>query len=402
MNRRVAVWLIAAGVLAVLVVWFANHTYWGTVEIPIPLKGEAARNPFYAAQRFAEALGAHTRWDRTLASPDPNDVVVASGWSWDLTAARRERMKRWVESGGRLVVDRTLILGSDDFGNWSGIHAVPLQPARARTIPGSLPEPRTPPHPCRDFAPIRMAAVAAPRHYTICNVDTATALRADRKPTWGLRDMQRGGRPIEALRLNVGRGSVTYINASPFLGRDLLESDHARLLVAAAQLRAGDFVHFLSEGEQLGLPRLIWRYGSPVVELLLALAAFAIWRGAVRFGPLVPPPEAARRSLAEQILGTGRFTRRVGGGRSLQAAVRRALDEAATRRIPSYGRLGPAERAERLAAATGLEGSKLEAAMAEGMKHRGAALASAIALLETARRRILHVDTRSTSGTTRS
>ncbi len=401
MNRRGAIWLIGAALLALVVVWFANHTYWGEIELPVPLKGEAARNPFYAAQRFARTLGARTQWDRALVTPGPGDVIVASAWSWDLTAQRRERMKRWVEAGGRLVVDRSLIRGSADFADWSGIQVISLRRPRLPAVARRLPDARRAPSPCRDFVEMSEASAGTPAHYTVCDADSASMLWTNRKRAWALLDTQLRTRPIEALRVNIGRGSVTYLNASPFLGRDLLEGDHGRLFVAAAQLRAGDVVHFLSEGEQLPLPLLVWRYGSPAVALLLVLAAFALWRGAVRFGPLVPAVETARRSLAEQILGTGRFTRRVGGGRSLRVATRRALDEAALRRIGAYRQLSLAERAERLAAATGLEAPKLEAAMAEGAEPRGAALASAIALLETARRRILHPDTRSASGTVR-
>ena len=35
-----------------------SHTYWEDITVPMPPKGEALINPFYAAQRFAEALGA--------------------------------------------------------------------------------------------------------------------------------------------------------------------------------------------------------------------------------------------------------------------------------------------------------------------------------------------------------
>ena len=53
-------------VSALLVTWIASNTYWAEVTMPMPPKGEALTNPFYAAQRFAEALGARTSWDRQL------------------------------------------------------------------------------------------------------------------------------------------------------------------------------------------------------------------------------------------------------------------------------------------------------------------------------------------------
>jgi hypothetical protein len=92
---------------------------------------------------------------------------------------------------------------------------------------------------------------------------------------------------------------------------------------------------------------LLWRYGAPVVTLALTLLALVLWRGGVRFGPLAAAPEAARRSLVEQIRGTGQFILRHGGGISFHAASVRALDEAAGRRVPLYS-LSPVERAAAL------------------------------------------------------
>ena len=95
----------------------------------------------------------------------------------------------------------------------------------------------------------------------------------------------------------------------------------------------------MSEADVSSLPELVWRYGAPVVAVLLLWIALVLWRGAMRFGPLVAPGERVRRSLAEQIRGTGRFAVRVGGGAALVAAAQRALHEAAARRIAGYERL---------------------------------------------------------------
>ncbi len=47
---------------------------------------------------------------------------MLSTWGWDIDqAARRAELERWVEGGGRLVVDAALISGTDAFEEWSGI-----------------------------------------------------------------------------------------------------------------------------------------------------------------------------------------------------------------------------------------------------------------------------------------
>ena len=154
----------------------------------------------------------------------------------------------------------------------------------------------------------------------------------------------------QAARVAVGEGSVTVVNGVPFVYRSLFEGDHGELLAAAAMLRAGDHVVFMSEDDVSSLPELVWQHGAPVVVVLLACIALALWRGALRFGPLVAPARALRGARsAEQILGTGRFAVRVGGGAALVGAAKRALHEAASRRIAGYERLSAAAQVTAIA-----------------------------------------------------
>jgi hypothetical protein len=109
----------------------------------------------------------------------------------------------------------------------------------------------------------------------------------------------------------------------------------------------------------------------------------------MRFGPLVAPIESARRSLAEQVLGTGRFALRVGGGAALVTAARRALNEAAARRIVGYDRLAVAAQAEAVAALARVDARELAAALDSGQTARPIELRAKLALLEAARRELV-------------
>jgi hypothetical protein len=194
---------------------------------------------------------------------------------------------------------------------------------------------------------------------------------------------------LQAVRIRVGRGSVTSINADPFGNRDLTEIDHGQLFVSATQLRRGDRVIFISERDHPSLLRLIWMYGAPVVVLFFIMVAALLWRGSVRFGPLSAATETARRSIAEQIRGTGQFTIRLGGGKALHAASVRALHEAANRRLAGYASSAHPERIAAIARATGIDTETLEHAINHGGARRTADLAHTIATLEAARRKIL-------------
>jgi hypothetical protein len=134
---------------------------------------------------------------------------------------------------------------------------------------------------------------------------------------------------------------------------------------------------------------LAWQLGWPALCLAAALLLLALWRSSARFGPLAAATEKSRRSLAEQIRGTGEFAMRVGGGQSLHAAVRRALHEVAGLYIRAYDRLGSSERVRALAESTGFEADALASALSYSASRRVEHLRAAIELLESARRRIL-------------
>ncbi len=372
--------LLLVGLLIAISAWIATHTSWDYIEVPTPFKGEAARNPFYAVQRFAQQLGARALWDHVLETPRPDAVVVLSAWNWDVSTGRRERIEHWVESGGRLVVDSSLRRRTKSFEHWSEIlpsrSKSPYEAGDSMSLRTGL---------CRRLHEYVEGTTMTPRSYLVCSMSKATSLTSSGKIIWTLHD----GSDVQAIRVRKGRGSVTWINATPFGNSHLFDGDDAALFVAASQLRSGDEVHFLSEEKYDSLPVLAWRFGAPVVGLLMLLIVLALWRGSIRFGPLAAVPETARRSLAEQIRGTGYFAMRFGGGESLHSAVVRGLDEAASRRISGYRHLPQDERIALIARATGLEATAIAAAYQNASGAGRKDLRSAFALLETARRRIL-------------
>jgi len=378
-RKRLGIVLLAAAPLALLVMWIGKYTYWEDVKVPMPPKGEALVNPFYAAQRFTEALGATATWDRILTVPKTDAVMVISNWHWSLSRSRRVALEQWVEAGGRLVVDDQLLDPEDEFEHWSGI--VRKYPD-AEALKAWKPEEDPTCRGAREETGGQPAGTEGTME--LCDLGF-TWLEANVPPAWALRDKK----GLQAVRVPIGRGSVTVLNASPFRARSLFDGDHARVFVGATGLRRGDEVHFLSEDEYPSLLALTWYYGWPVVALALFFAAILLLRGAVRFGPLAPPASTARRSLADQILGTGRFALRHGSGQALHAASVRALDEAARRRISRYQALSPDERVDALARLTAFNRDSLAAAIHHPGWRTAAELRRTLALLEAARRETL-------------
>jgi hypothetical protein len=376
-STRLRTWLIIGMALAVAGTWIGRNTYWDELKIPMPPKGEALINPFYAAQRFAEALGARTSWDRTLTIPRQDAVIVLSGWHWSVGQTRRAAIQQWVESGGRLVVDSTLVDPSGEFEEWAGLYQeYPQEEGKMAAQPEC--------RPLREQAREQPDPAANHDALSMCHIGISW-LESTREPEWALRDKSH----IQVARMRIGRGSVTVINAVPFQVRALFDGDHGRIFVAATELRRGDELHFLSEDDYPSLLALTWRHGAPAVAVGLALVAILLWRGAIRFGPLAPPVSFARRSLADQIRGSGRFALQHGGDQALHAACVRALDVAARRRISRYAALSPEERSAALARVTGFDRDSLAAAIHHPRWRTAGELHRTLAFLEAARRETL-------------
>ena len=383
MSRGIALrYGLYLAVIGAFVYWIAAHTYWADQVVPGSPRGEALTDPFYAAERLARALGARASYQRLWRLPAPNAVVVMAYWDWDRSSTQRAQLQQWVQAGGRLVTDLNLLGRNDAFSDWSGI--------RRRYVKTVTAECRAEEESGVSLWPASVRA----RRYELCGVHDDSFLASIRTPVWQVSDAY----GVQALRIRVGHGSVTVVNGEAFTYRQLLQGTNALLFVAATQLRAGDETYFLSDEDHAPLLALAWRLGGPVVVLLSAALALGLWRVAPRFGPTMASPESARRSLAEQIRGTGQFLLSVGDGQALHAATARALFAAAARRIAAFSRLSSTERVSRLAAETGFSASALAAAINYSGAHRANELRSAIALLETARREILRNNNRSTDG----
>ncbi|HUQ87293.1 MAG TPA: DUF4350 domain-containing protein [Vicinamibacterales bacterium] len=382
MTRSRVVGALGVIALVLIVAFIGANSTWEDIPIPTPPKGEAITNPFYAAQRFAEALGATTRRLRVLVVPSPRAVIVVSAWHWDLSEQRQAAIMRWVESGGRLVVDRNLTGDLKQFESWSGI-AWDYNEAAADAATEAL-EDKPDDVEYEACAPVEeMTPRRGP--YSLCGLDYSF-VRTSQPMEWALRD--EAGH--QALRVALGRGSVTVINVVPFTHRALFDGDHASLFVDATQLQRGDEVVFLTEDDHPHLLALLWTYGAPAVTLFLMVIAFALWRGMVRFGPTLAPPDPRRRSMAEQIRGSGYFALKFGEGAPLHAAAVRALTEAARRRIPAFARLSRPQKAAALGKATGMNGDVLMSAIDGASMRRAKELPNTLALLESARRQLLN------------
>jgi hypothetical protein len=219
-------------------------------------------------------------------------------------------------------------------------------------------------------------------------------------PTWGLA----GARGPIALRVSVGRGEVTGTAVDlPIANRPhvapgqknptshdaLAQDDNALIVAAILDLPSHRPVVVVGNEAREALPVWIWRHARAPLLFALAGIALALWRLTVRFGPRAAALARPRRSMGEQVRGTGAFIADREPA-ALHAATLAALDAAARARIEGWAGLDTMQRVDAIVALAAVE----RAAFAAALKLRPAAPATdwlaAAATLEQARRALLH------------
>ena len=436
MKAAVFLRVLAAALVLLLAGWIVHHTRWVEVQVDNDAKGLAATDAYYSLRKILLAAGS-TLETRTALEPMPpaDATLVLDSGLWNIFPERDGRLKTWVQDGGHLVVlGHYRHVGSEEL-RWvplsfvtPGRHA-DTEAAKAASSAGSAaPDPdtaeddedeeedapatkKTPPgdtrprqglarlfdpkHPwrnCSDFEETdatTQPAYEPGRVYRGCTWAGALRTLDHAVPTWQLASRT----ATLAMRVDIGKGSVTGVSPGFVTdNRGILQGDNA--LIAAAILRAepGRAVWIIDD--EAREPLLGWLWHEARTPFLLAFAAIglALWRLMVRFGPREAVPPQARRSMGEQVRGTGQF---IAGtdSRALHDATRKAFEELARLRVEGWAQLDNAERIAALAKAVEhthtLDQPTLLASLTIGGGATPTQILTAIAVLEQARRALL-------------
>lgn len=408
---------LLAVLLAGAIGWLASCTEWTEVEVPLPARGEAARNRFYATQQLGRRVGATVVTHDNLAQMPPQGAsLLLTSWHWDLFPERAQRLRAWVEGGGHLVLF-TDNLNQEQLKGWLPVKLLEpprrkrgndddedpdeddaqAPPAAKPPTPAALRRAQMPCHDTVEPASVSPYYPGEARRYRLCGiVYSGWKLQATTAALWSIE----GSEGPVLLRAAKGGGTVTVIQPWGLLDNDrVLKSDNGLAAVAALQARPGATVWFVAEESRPSLLSWLWKEAHVALLLAAVAVALALWRGARRFGPLAAPPPTGRRSMAEQIAGTAGFLRQQ-GPEALLAAQIRALEAAARGHIRHYDQLDRGQRAAAIAQHTGQDAAALASALDKRLARTRTDLPATLERLETSRR--LLVQKRPISGSPRS
>jgi hypothetical protein len=436
MKASLVLRLLAAAFILLVGGWIVYHTRWVEVDVDNDARGLAATDDYYSLRQILVGAGS-TLETRTSLEPMPpvTATLLLDSSLWNIFPERDARLKAWVERGGHLVVLGRHVRERGDDMRWVPLSFVtPKRQAdadaaraakaaasaigdnsdddeddededapatkkkkappdnRVRNGGSPLFDLKRPGRRCAEFeetAATTQPAYEPGRVYRGCTYAGALRTLDHVAPTWQLTSPS----GTLAMRVDLGNGSITGV-APDFVtdNRGLLEGDNA--LIAAAILRAAPGRAVWIVGDEAREPLLGWLWHEARTPFLLAFAAVALslWRLMVRFGPREAVPPQARRSMGEQVRGTGQF---IAGtdSRALHEATRKAFEDLARLRVEGWANLDNAERIAALAKAVAhthtLDQPTLLASLTIGGGATPTQILTAIAVLEQARRALL-------------
>jgi hypothetical protein len=317
--------LTGLGALAVVALLGAAFRFGFTRETQREFVGpgpEASRNPYLAAERLLQRLGARTTSSDgsiLLRLPDRGHTLLLPGGRRLLGPAQTRELLDWVREGGYLVTGASA-QGADQLVWELGLK---------RSIPESAEAdvPQTATLEAPPWAAASAVTVSWRRHVAFVDPASRASWRA----------------PAEEAAvacIPYGRGAVTLIADGSMFANDRLglEGNAEFLWYLATGPDHRRVVHLVARESHASLPALLWHHCRAALAGAAAVLSALLWHFAFRRAPLLQPAPAERRGIAEHVLAAGRFLWRNRHAALLLEALRRERSGA---RGPAEGSRGP-------------------------------------------------------------
>ena len=359
-------WLLAAAALSLIaagVVWFLSAYERVPSREWVGPTGEARRNPYLAAERFAVRMGVPARQLRSLPELDRlkgNGVLLVPNRRQALDTRRIQGLVSWVERGGHLIAEAELAGVPDPLFDHLGVQrSSATRSGKPKPMPIELTDGRT---------------------LAVSLFDTVWLQAPEREVR--LRVGSPEGAKLIAYRR--GAGMVTVTGSLHFARNSLIATgDNAEFLWHLLRLIPAAELQIYFRPERLSLWGFLKENAAPVLAAGAALLLLWLWRIAPRFGPVLPEAVPARRRLLDHLRASGRYY----WAKDLRARLVVVARDAALRRVaraqPDFASASTAERISRLSSLLSVPAEEAQRFVNAGVHVRGAEF---IRLMHTAQR----------------
>lgn len=305
MSLRLLIAIAVLSVFGLLGWWFLENFDYVEENVRVRMSGEAARNPYLAAERTLNILGLRAqtlkRWEPERALADRGVLILPE--QRDALGRRGvQRILQWVEAGGHLITEDRALEDSDPLLD-------ALEVSRSEGKRGEKPA-------------VKLQLPDDERIYSV-KMHALQSLDTEREAWYVDSEFA-----THMLHFRHGRGYVTVLNDLEFMRNTSLdEDDHADFLFELARLhKSSGALTFYHSQDEFSLWDWLSTHARAVLLAGAAMLLLWLWRVAPRFGPLAAENSRARRSLLEHLRASGRFLWSVGASdRLLEAAREQAL-----------------------------------------------------------------------------
>lgn len=406
MNRTV---LIVVAIVAVFVGslswWFFENYEQYDKEVNTNFSGEAAKNPYYAAELFLKKYNMEVKSLPSILElkqmPDTNDVLFIPTKRFDIGADRVAELLEWVRKGGHLIIMARYnrkgdIETKDDLFHELGVttdHTFDVLPIFGMLMEGieeqaekdateqeaaeqeeqtatddaiteesaksSNNEKRD-----KETKPEKKKSTKGKTKWLRTVLDIHVNEDTENKkvqfwpskwmvnqdlyePSWAVK----GKNGSHLLEFHIDEGWVTLLSEIDFMtNRHIDKYDHAAFLHTLVHIdNSQRKLWIIRNDDSPSLLAILFDKHLPVAITFIAFVLVWLWYASRRFGPMAPDPTAVRRSMNEHIVSTGHFQWRNRNRTELLHSVQKALHEQIKQTHPLWVRLSDKELAAKLA-----------------------------------------------------
>lgn len=397
-------------------IWAAIHfATWRTEKIHTGFEPEAIRNPMLGAQLMLGKMGRSASYREGLPPDtevlDPADTVLMMHRGHGFSPQQARRLGAFVERGGLLVLETDEASASaarqravqekndqpvvesplalrDPLMERLGVQVIGVKPPESsekeqegQDSSGTADD-GMPPVDLRASVELQLREDEPP---FLADADAWIRL-SDRFNRAAKFQKDKAG--AHMLLFELGKGHVfVFTELGGFTNHRIVKRDHAELLWELVRERPAPGHIWLLHGDpSVGLMDWLARHAWMALLSLGALVVFIFWRAAPRFGPLLPVPDPARRSLLEHVDASGRLLWQEGAGDRLVKVTRAALLARIERTHPAWARLPLPQLQVQLAEFSRLPDQQLLRALFEDHYATPAEFTAAIRTLEHLRK----------------
>lgn len=295
-------------------------------EREVGYRGPARTNPFLAAERFLNKMGADTgqHFDLTEMPGYDTPIIVPAESLKSKQIARN--LVRWVSEGGHIIY---LLDGADSLNDdWGSAWA---ERRMERGAGGKKDEDD---HPLLTLFEIEVTDRTEPMNRVELHGETldvhmpgGQGVKSDSWRAGPEAAMKSGPEDASAfLSFYYDSGRITVIgNAYPWRNRFIGKNDHAEFLWEVVSLEGAPPAIWLVRGTSISFASLLWSYGWMPLLSLIALIIFWLWRSIPRFGPKIAETEPVSREFSSHLAMSGQFLWKRKAARGLVEPLRRRI-----------------------------------------------------------------------------